>query len=74
MAHPFQFHLPPYDGAGGLTPEQRGAVGCDQAMFQGVAGTGKTTVAIWRILKTRDDILLTYARLLSAAIGHLAGN
>ena len=40
----------------------------------GSNGTGKTTVAIWRILKTRDDILLTYTRLLSAAIGHLAGN
>ena len=39
MPCPFQFLLPPYDGAGGLTPEQRGAVDCDQAMFQGVAGT-----------------------------------
>jgi DNA helicase IV len=74
MARPFQFHLPPYDGSRGLTPEQRQAVNCDQAIFQGVAGTGKTTVAIWRILKNRDDILLTYTRLLSAAIGHLVGN
>ena len=71
MPRPFQFHLPPYDGSGGLTPEQRGAVECEGAIFTGVPGTGKTTVAIWRILKNKDDILLTYTRLLSAAIGHL---
>lgn len=74
MARPFKFTLPPYDGKGGLTPPQRSAVDCDRAIFQGVAGTGKTTVAIWRILKNKDDILFTYTRLLSAAIKHLSGN
>ena len=69
---PFKFILPPFDGAGGLTREQQRAVNCEQAIFSGVPGTGKTTVAIWRIKKKKDDILMTYTRLLSAAIGHIA--
>jgi len=74
MARPFQFKLPPFDGHGGLTPEQRRAVNCEEAIFTGIPGTGKTTVAIWRIKKLKDNILLTYTRLLSAAIGHLTDN
>ena len=69
---PFEFNLPSYDGAGGLTPEQRNAVECERAMFSGVPGTGKTTVAIWRLIKGNDDLLLTYTRLLSAALSILA--
>ena len=38
MPRPFQFYLPPYDGRGCLTQEQKGAVDCEKAVFQGVAG------------------------------------
>ena len=69
---PFKFILPPFDGDGGLTVEQRNSVNCESAMFSGVPGTGKTTVAIWRILKNKDDILMTYTRLLAASIVHLS--
>ena len=43
-------------------------------ILKGYAGTGKTTVAIWRILRKKDDILFTYTRLLSASIRHLSKN
>ena len=76
MARPFRFNLPSYDADpdNSLTPEQRRAVNADRAFFSGVPGTGKTTVAIWRILRKKDDILFTYTRLLSASIGHLSKN
>ena len=76
MSRPFQFKLPPYDGVEGrcLTPEQRVAVNLDSAIFSGVPGTGKTTVAIWRIKRGKDNILFTYTRLLSAAISALSSN
>ena len=76
MPRPFHFDLPSYDSDpdNSLTPEQRRAVNADHAFFSGVPGTGKTTVAIWRILRKKDDILFTYTRLLSASIGHLSKN
>jgi DNA helicase IV len=71
---PFKFRLPPFSGNNGLTPQQRRAALIDKAIFTGVPGSGKTTVAIWRILQKKDDLLLTYTRLLSAAISHLTNN
>jgi DNA helicase IV len=71
---PFKFRLPPFSGDNGLTPQQRRAALIDKAIFTGVPGSGKTTVAIWRILQKKDDLLLTYTRLLSAAISHLTNN
>ena len=76
MSRPFQFKLPRYDGEEGncLTPQQRVAVNLDSAIFSGVPGTGKTTVAIWRIKNGKDNILFTYTRLLSAAISAISKN
>jgi len=68
----YKFNLPPYDGARGLTAQQRNAVECEGAMFAGVPGTGKTTVALWRLIKGKDHLLLTYTRLLTAALSKQA--